>query len=140
MGKSKYDKLTYTAKLAADKRMAEQVNIDLSQYGNTERPGASYSGKKSWDQLSTDVAEAYSNDYDVRETVKAAQASGNKKAQKLGQGISNASEAYDAQRFMEQTHKTVWAIPATMTVLMTKVMSPSIGQTSCTKVMPLRMT
>ena len=108
MGKkneSKYDKLTYTAKRAADKRMAEQYGIDLSQYGNTERPGASYSGKKSWDDLSADVAKAAANDYDVRRTVELAQESGNKKALKLGQGISNASEAYAATRFMEKTHK-----------------------------------
>ena len=59
MAKSKYDKLTYTGKLAADKRMAEQYGVDLEQYGNTERPGASYSGKKSWDELSGDVAGCY---------------------------------------------------------------------------------
>lgn len=105
MSKSKYDKLGYLGKREADKRMAEQYGIDLSQYGNTERPGASYSGKKEWDELSGDVANAAANDYDVRRAIEAAQASGNKKAQKLGQGISTASEAYDAQRFMEKTHK-----------------------------------
>ena len=107
MGKnkdSKYNKLGYFGKREADKRMAEQYGVDLSQYGNTERPGASYGGKKDWDDLSGDVASAAANDYDLRRSIEAAQASGNKKAQKIG-SISNASEAYAATRFMEKTHK-----------------------------------
>ena len=92
------------ASQAADKRMAEQYGVDLDQYGNTERPGASYTGKKDWDQLSDDVAAAAANDYDLRRSIEAAQASGNKKAQAIG-NISNASEAYAATRFMEKTHK-----------------------------------
>ena len=105
MGKqSKYDKLTYTAKREADKRMAGQYGVDLSNYGNTERPGASYSGKKDWDDLSADVARAAANDYDVRRSLEAASMAGNKKAQKIG-SISNASDAYAAHRFMEKTHK-----------------------------------
>lgn len=103
MSKSKYDKLTSTGKLAADKRMAEQYGIDLSQYGNTERPGASYSGKKEWDELSGDVANAVFKDPHVQTSLQSARNSGNKKAQAIG-SISNASEAYDAHRFMEKTH------------------------------------
>jgi hypothetical protein len=108
MGKkneSKYDKLTWTGKRAADKKMAEHYGVDISQYGNTGRPGGGGIQKKSWDDLSSDVARAAANDYDVRRTIELAQESGNKKAQKLGQGISNASEAYAATRFMEKTHK-----------------------------------
>ena len=107
MGKnkdSKYNKLGYFGKREADKRMAEQYGIDLSQYGNSGRPGASYGGKKDWDDLSGDVASAAANDYDLRRSIEAAQVSGNKKAQKIG-SISNASEAYAATRFMEKTHK-----------------------------------
>ena len=107
MGKkneSKYDKLGYFGKQEADKRMAKDYGVDLSQYGNTGRPGQNYTGKKSWDELSKDVARAAANDYDVRRSIEAAQASGNKKAQKIG-SISNASEAYAATRFMEKTHK-----------------------------------
>ena len=104
MGKSKYDKLGYFGKREADEKMAKQYGIDLSQYGNQGRPGENYTNKKSYDDLKRDVARAAANDYDVRRSIEAAQASGNKKAQKLGQGISNASEAYDAQRFMEKTH------------------------------------
>ena len=104
MGKGKYDKLTYTGKRAADKRMAEQYGVDLDQYGNTERPGASYTGKKSWDQLSDDVAFAVFKDPQVQDSLQSARNSGNKKAQAIG-NISNASEAYAAHRFMEKTHK-----------------------------------
>ncbi len=105
MGKqTKYDKLGVMGKREADKRMAEQYGIDLSQYGNTGRPGQNYTNKKSYDDLKKDVATAAANDYDVRRSIEAAQASGNKKAQKIG-SISNASEAYDATRFMEKTHK-----------------------------------
>ena len=108
MGKkntSKYDKLGYHGKLEADKRMAGQYGIDVSQYGNQGRPGAGGVQKKSWDDLKKDGASAAANDYDVRRSIEAAQLAGNKKAQKLGQGISNASEAYAATRFMEKTHK-----------------------------------
>ena len=107
MGKknqSKYDKLSYTGKREADKRMAGQYGIDLSNYGNTERPGASYSGKKDWDDLSADVARAAANDYDVRRSLEAASMAGNKKAKKIG-SISTAADAYAATRFMEKTHK-----------------------------------
>ena len=108
MGKknqSKYDKLGYHGKLEADKRMAGQYGIDVSEYGNQGRPGGVGVQKKSLDQLKTDVFRAAANDYDVRRSIEAAQLAGNKKAQKLGQGISNASEAYAATRFMEKTHK-----------------------------------
>ena len=107
MGKnkdSKYNKLGYFGKREADKRMAEQYGVDLSQYGNTGRPGGGGIQKKDWDQLSNDVANAAANDYDVRRSIELAQQSGNKKAQKIG-SISNASEAYAATRFMEKTHK-----------------------------------
>jgi hypothetical protein len=107
MGKkntSKYDKLGYHRKLEADKRMAGQYGIDVSEYGNQGRPGGGGVQKKSWDDLKQDVASAASNDYDVRRSIEAAQLAGNKKAQKIG-SISNASEAYAATRFMEKTHK-----------------------------------
>lgn len=104
MSKSKYNKLGYFGKQQADREMAEQYGIDVSEYGNQGRPGENYTNKKSYDDLKSDIARAAANDYDVRRSIEAAQASGNKKAQKLGQGISTASEAYDAQRFMEKTH------------------------------------
>ena len=105
MGKqSKYNKLGVMGKREADKRMAGHYGVDLSNYGNTERPGASYSGKKDWDDLSADVARAAANDYDVRRSLEAASMAGNKKAQKIG-SISTASDAYAATRFMEKTHK-----------------------------------
>ena len=107
MGKNndKYNKLGYFGKRNADLEMAERYGIDTSQYGNTSRPGENYGNTKTYEDLRTDVASAASNDYDLRRSIEAAQASGNKKAQKLGQGISSASEAYAATNFMEKTHK-----------------------------------
>ena len=102
--KGKYNKLGYFGKQQADKRMAKQYGIDVSEYGNSGRPGQSDDSKKSYDQLRKDVARAASNDYDVRRSLEAAKLSGNKKAQKIG-NVSNASEAYAATRFMEKTHK-----------------------------------
>ncbi len=102
--KTKYDKLGVMGKREADMRMAKDYGIDVSQYGNTGRPGENYTNKKSYDDLRNDVTRAAANDYDVRRSIEAAQASGNKKAQKIG-SISNASEAYAATRFMEKTHK-----------------------------------
>ena len=104
MGKSKYDKLTYTAKREADKRMAEQYGVDLSQYGNTGRPGGGGIQKKDWDQLSDDVALAVFKDPHVQSSLQDARNAGNKKAQAVG-NISNTAEAYAAHRFMEKTHK-----------------------------------
>ncbi len=101
--KGKYNKLGYFGKREADKKMAKQYGIDVSEYGNGGRPGQT-SGKKDWDQLKKDVSRAAANDYDVRRSLEAASLSGNKKAQKIG-SISNASEAYAASRFMEKTHK-----------------------------------
>ena len=101
--KTKYDKLGVMGKREADKRMAGQYGVDVSNYGNSYRPGANYTGRKSWDDLKDDVAKAAANDYDVRRSIEAAQLSGNKKAQKLGP-INSASAAYDAHRFMEKMH------------------------------------
>jgi hypothetical protein len=102
--KGKYDKLGYHGKQEADRKMAKQYGIDVSEYGNQGRPGTNYTNKKSYDDLKQDVARAAANDYDVRRSIEAAQLAGNKKAQKIG-SISNASEAYAATRFMEKTHK-----------------------------------
>ncbi len=102
--KGKYNKLGYLGKREADKRMAKDYGIDLSQYGNGGRPGENPSGKKSYDQLKKDVSRAAANDYDVRRSLEAASLSGNKKAQKIGT-IGSASDAYAATRFMEKTHK-----------------------------------
>ena len=102
--KGKYNKLGYFGKQEADKRMAKQYGIDVSEYGNQGRPGENYNNKKSYDDLKRDISRAAANDYDVRRSLEAAQLSGNKKAQKIG-SISNASEAYAATRFMEKTHK-----------------------------------
>jgi hypothetical protein len=102
--KGKYNKLGYFGKIEADKKMAKQYGIDVSEYGNTGRPGENYNNKKSYDDLKKDISSAAANDYDVRRSLEAASLSGNKKAQKIG-SISNASEAYAATRFMEKTHK-----------------------------------
>ncbi len=101
--KGKYDKLGYLGKREADRKMAKQYGIDVSEYGNGGRPGQ-HTTKKSYDQLKKDVSRAAANDYDVRRSLEAASLSGNKKAQKIG-NISNASDAYAASRFMEKTHK-----------------------------------
>ena len=101
--KGKYNKLGYLGKRDADRKMAKQYGIDVSEYGNGGRPGQ-HTTKKSYDQLKKDVSRAAANDYDVRRSLEAASLSGNKKAQKIG-SISNASDAYAASRFMEKTHK-----------------------------------
>jgi hypothetical protein len=100
---SKYDKLGVMGKREADVRMAGQYGIDVSNYGNTGRPGENYNNKKTYDDLKKDVARAAANDYDVRRSIEAAQLSGNKKAQELGP-INSASAAYDAHRFMKKMH------------------------------------
>jgi len=102
--KGKYNKLGYFGKIEADKKMAKQYGIDVSEYGNQGRPGENYNNKKSYDDLKRDVSRAAANDYDVRRSLEAASLAGNKKAKKIG-SISNASEAYAATRFMEKTHK-----------------------------------
>jgi len=100
---SKYNKLGVMGKREADKRMAGQYGIDISEYGNEGRPGENYNNKKTYDDLKKDISQAAANDYDVRRSIEAAQLSGNKKAQKLGP-INSVSAAYDAHRFMEKMH------------------------------------
>ena len=90
----------YFEKQAFTKDQAEKYGIDLKyETVNGSREAVD------WEASNAAVTKAMANDYDTRRSIEAAQASGNKKAKKLGQGISNISEAVAAERFMAKTHK-----------------------------------
>ena len=108
MGKNKdtkYDKMSIYQKQIANKRIAPQYGIDLSEYSNQNRPGAGGVEKKSWDDLGRDIATAMSNDYDVRRTMELAKETGNKKAAKLPDGLVTGTDAHMVHKFMYKTHK-----------------------------------
>ena len=90
----------YFEKQAFTKDQAEKYGIDLKYETVNGRHEA-----VDWEASNAAVTKAMANDYDTRRTIEAAQMSGNKKANKLGQGISNISEAVNAERFMAKTHK-----------------------------------
>ena len=90
----------YFEKQAFTRDQAEKYGIDLKYETVNGRHE-----DVDWEASNAAVAKAMANDYDTRRTIEAAQMSGNKKANKLGQGISNISEAVNAERFMAKTHK-----------------------------------
>ena len=102
---TKYDKMSIYQKQIANKRIAPQYGIDLSEYSNQNRPGAGGVEKKSWDDLGRDIATAMSNDYDVRRTMELAKETGNKKAAKLPDGLVTGTDAHMVHKFMHKTHK-----------------------------------
>ena len=103
--KGKYNKLGYFGKKAADDRMAEKYGINKGNFSNELGGVKGNYGNFNEEGYRQAISRAASNDYDMRRSIEAAQASGNKKAQALGQGISNMSEVMAAERFMEKTHK-----------------------------------
>jgi hypothetical protein len=102
--KNKYNKLGYFGKAEADDKLAKKYGINKDDYTQERAGGGRYDFVND-DAYKKAIARAAANDYDTRRSIEAAQLSGNKKAKKLGKGISNMSEAYAAERFMEKTHK-----------------------------------
>ena len=96
----KYKKMDYFEKQQFTKDQAERRGIDLKHKTVNGRHEM-----VDWDASNAAVARAMANDYDTRRSIEAAQLAGNKKAEKLGNGISNISEAVEAERFMAKTHK-----------------------------------
>ena len=73
MGKNLYEKQQGVRDLAV------KYGIDLDSYADNGNHRTGIGGAE-WNQLQRDVARAASNDYDLRETISAAAASGKKKA------------------------------------------------------------
>ena len=89
------------------KEVGAQYGINPNNYTSSGRSGSfGHNGG----QLSADreyqsaVTRAMANDYDVRRSIEAAQATGDKRAKELG-SINNLQQAYNAHNFMKDVHK-----------------------------------
>ena len=107
MGKKNkaWDKLNIFDQMKQARKMADQFGVDESKYNMTSvggRPGEHQERGDMYD-FRDDIAQAASNDYDVRRTLEAATMAGNKKAENIG-GINNIADAYQAHKFMKKTH------------------------------------
>ena len=85
--------------------MADQYGIDPGDYSRNERESGSYGKKGDWDDFTNAVLQAGSNDYDTRRSIEAGKASGNKRFDDIGDGISNIGELNAVNRAMKKTHK-----------------------------------
>ena len=97
----KYEKMDWNEKAQFNDDMMEKYGLDRIKTNQNEITGR---GGYDSEAESKAIARAMANDYDTRRSIEAAQLAGNKKANKLGKGISNISEAVEAERFMAKTH------------------------------------
>ena len=101
-----WDKLNIYDQMRQSRKMADQFGVDESNYDFSAmgggRPGQ-HRERGDMRDFQDAIAQAASNDYDVRRTLEAASMAGNKKAQKIG-GISSIADAYQAHKFMKKTH------------------------------------
>ena len=101
MGKSLYEKQQGVRDLAI------KYGIDLDSYADDGNHRTGIGGAE-WNQLQRDVARAASNDYDLRETISAAAASGKKKAieiEKEGWNYKDLSNVHKALNFQKKAAK-----------------------------------
>ena len=99
----KYSKMGYFEKQEFIQKQGDKYGINRDQFENAAHGGGRYEDFD-YDGYRKAVTQAMGNDYDTRRSIELAQESGNKKALKLGDGISNMSEAVAAERFMTKTH------------------------------------
>ena len=85
--------------------MAEQYGIDPGDYARNERESGAYGGKGDWNDFTNAVLKAGANDYDTRRSIEAGKASGNKRFDNIGDGISNIGELNAVNQAMKKTHK-----------------------------------
>ena len=101
MGKNLYEKQQGVRDLAV------KYGIDLDSYADDGNHRTGIGGAE-WNQLQRDVAQAASNDYDLRETISAAAASGKKKAieiEKEGWNYKDLSNVHKALNFQKKAAK-----------------------------------
>ena len=96
----KYEKMDWTEKAQFADDMMEKYGLERINNGTDITGRGGYDREAEAEA----IARAMANDYDTRRSIEAAQLAGNKKANKLGVGISNISEAVNAERFMAKTH------------------------------------
>ena len=87
--------------------LAEKYGINPDDYADDDNRRTGIGGAE-WNQLQRDVSRAASNDYDLRETISAAAASGKKKAmdiEKEGWNYKDLSNVHKALNFQEKAAK-----------------------------------
>lgn len=100
-----WEDLSYHKKDKKLLQMAEQYGIDPRDYARNARESGAYGGKGDWDDFTNAVLQAGANDYDTRRSIEAGKASGNKRFDDIGDGISNIGELNAVNRAMKKTHK-----------------------------------
>ena len=97
--------LDYHKKDKKLREMADQFGIDPGDYSRNARESGAYGKKGDWDDFTNAVLQAGTNDYDTRRSIEAGKASGNKRFDDIGDGISNIGELNAVNRAMKKTHK-----------------------------------
>ena len=97
--------LDYHKKDKKLREMADQYGIDPGDYSRNARESGAYGKKGDWDDFTNAVLQAGSNDWDTRRSIEAGKASGNKRFDDIGDGISNIGELNAVNRAMKKTHK-----------------------------------
>ena len=104
----KYEDLSWSDKRRYLRDVSEDMGIDHRDYDTLGGGGRGKSGairSKSLEDLESDLADKFANDYDTRRAMEAASMSGAKGAGDLPVGISNMKEAYDVHKFLKKTHE-----------------------------------
>ena len=100
----KFGKMGYFEKLEFTDKMAKKYGIKKDDFNTAQGGGGGRYDRINDGAYQKAVSRAMANDYDTRRSIEAAQSAGDKKAQKLGKGISNLKDAVNAERFMAKTH------------------------------------
>jgi hypothetical protein len=100
----KFGKMGYFEKIAFTDKMGEKYGVQKSQFEGNGYTNGGRQENFNDEAYQKAVVKAMANDYDTRRSIESAQSAGNKKAQGLGKGINNLSEAVAAERFMAKTH------------------------------------
>ena len=101
-----WDDKGYWGKQDSINDIGERLGIDYRDYSdNDTETGRNYTSKGTRSDYEQAVLNAAANNYDMRSSIEAGKASGNKRFADIGDGISNLGELDAVNTAMRQTHK-----------------------------------
>jgi hypothetical protein len=101
-----WDDKGYWGKQNSINDIGEQLGINYRDYSdNDTETGRNYTSKGTRSDYEQAVLNAAANNYDMRSSIEAGKASGNKRFADIGDGISNLAELDAVNTAMRKTHK-----------------------------------
>ena len=101
-----WDEKGYWGKQNSINDIGERLGIDYRDYSdNDTETGRNYTKKGTRSDYEEAVLNAAANNYDMRRSIEAGKASGNKRFSDIGDGISNLGELDAVNTAMRKTHK-----------------------------------